>query len=72
MKTYEQVLETVEFALIKGEYNFCIKFLSPIIESYPISSKEGVNLRTILITAFCGTNRKGMRKIMQRALKIIR
>ena len=58
MKTYEQVLETVELALAKGEYHFCIKFLSPIIESFPLSSKEGVNLRTILITALCGINKK--------------
>ncbi len=58
MKTYEQVLETVELALAKGEYHFCIEFLSPIIESFPLSSKEGVNLRTILITALCGINNK--------------
>jgi len=58
MKTYEQVLETVEFALAKGEYHYCIEFLLPIIESFPLSSKEGVNLRTILITALCGINRK--------------
>ena len=58
MKTYEQVLEIVELALSKGEYHFCIEFLSPIIESFPLSSKEGVNLRTILITALCGINKK--------------
>ena len=58
MKTYEQVLETVELALAKGEYHYCIKFLLPIIESFPLSSKEGVNLRTILITALCGMNKK--------------
>ena len=58
MKTYKQVLETVELALAKGEYNYCIEFLLPIIESFPLSSKEGVNLRTILITALCGINKK--------------
>ena len=58
MKTYEQVLEIVELALAKGEYSFCIEFLLPIIESFPLSSKEGVNLRTILITALCGINKK--------------
>ena len=51
MKTYEQVLETVELALAKGEYHYCIEFLLPIIELFPLSSKEGANLRTILITA---------------------
>ncbi len=58
MDSYNQVVQTAEFALIKGEYNFCIEYLSPIIESYPSSSKEGVNLRTILITALSGINKK--------------
>jgi len=58
MKTYEQVLEKVELALAKGEYHYCIEFLLPLIESFPLSSKEGVNLRTILITALCGINKK--------------
>jgi len=29
MKTYEQVLETVDLALAKGEYQYCIEFLLP-------------------------------------------
>ena len=69
MKTYEEVLETVEFALVKGEYNFCIEYLSPIIEQYSLESKEGVNLRTIMITA-CGVNRKDdAKKICKELLK---
>ncbi len=58
MKTYKQVLETVELALAKGDYHYCVEFLLPLIESFPLSSKEGVNLRTILITALCGINKK--------------
>ena len=58
MKNYKQVLETVEIALAKGEYHYCIEFLLPIVESFPLSSKEGVNLRTILITALCGIHKK--------------
>ncbi len=68
MKTYEQVLETVELALAKGEYHYCIEFLLPIIESFPLSSKEGVNLRTILITAHCGINKKEEAKIFCKEL----
>ena len=68
MKTYEQVLETVEIALAKGEYHYCIEFLFPIIESFPLSSKEGVNLRTILITALCGINKKEEAKIFCKEL----
>ena len=55
---YNQVLETVELGLIKGEYNFCIEYIYPRLESYPPSSKEGANLRTILITALCAINKK--------------
>jgi len=70
MKTYEQVLAKVELALEKGEYNFCIQFLHPIIESFPLSTKEGVNLRTILITALCGINKKEeAKKICNELLK---
>ncbi len=58
MDSYKQVVEKAEFALIKGEYNFCIEYLYPIIESYPPSSKEGVNLRTLIITALTGLNKK--------------
>ncbi len=58
MESYKRVVETAELALIKGEYNFCIEYLYPIIESYPSSSKEGVNLRTIIITALTGINKK--------------
>ncbi len=68
MKTYAQVLETVELALSRGEYHYCIEFLLPIIESFPLSSKEGVNLRTILITALCGINKKEEAKIFCKEL----
>ena len=58
METYKQVVETVELAVARGEYQYCIEFLLPLVESFPLSSKEGVNLRTILITALCGLNQK--------------
>ena len=51
MDSYKQIVETAELALTKGEYILCVNYLYPIIESYPPSSKEGVNLRTIIITA---------------------
>lgn len=63
MDSYKQVVEKAEFALIKGEYNLCIEYLYPIIESYPPSSKEGANLRTIIITALSGINKKEEAKI---------
>ena len=68
MDSYRQVVEKAELALIKGEYNFCIEYLYPIIESYPPSSKEGVNLRTIIITALSGINKKEEAKIFCKEL----
>ena len=58
MESYKEVIEKAKFALTKGEYNFCIEYLYPIIKCYPPSSKEGVNLRTIIITALSGINEK--------------
>ena len=49
-----KLLRKQSLLLSKGEYNLCIEYLYPIIESYPPSSKEGVNLRTIIITALSG------------------
>ncbi len=68
MDSYKQVVEKAELALIKGEYNFCIEYLYPIIESYPPSSKEGVNLRTIIITALSGINKNEEAKIFCKQL----
>ena len=68
MDSYNQIIEKAELALIKGEYNFCIDYLSPIIESYPPSSKEGVNLRTIIITALTGINKKEEAKVFCKEL----
>jgi len=68
MDSYKQVVEKAEFALMKGEYNFCIQYLYPIIETYPPTSKEGVNLRTILITALSGINKKEEAKIFCKEL----
>ena len=62
MKTYEQVVEKVELALAKGEYHQCIEYLLPIIELFPLSSKEGVNLRTILILPFVVSIKRMMQK----------
>ena len=68
MDSYKEVVEKAEFALIKGEYNLCIEYLYPIIESYPPSGKEGVNLRTIIITALTGINKKEEAKIFCKEL----
>ncbi len=68
MDSYKQIVEKAEFALIKGEYNFCIDYLYPIIETYPPSSKEGANLRNIIITALSGINKKEEAKIFCKEL----
>ena len=71
MESYKLIVEKAEFALIKGEYNYCIEYLYPIIEHYPPSSKEGVNLRTIMITALSGSNKNDEAKKLFAALRIL-
>ena len=68
MDSYKEVVEKAEFALIKGEYNLCIEYLYPIIKLYPPSSKEGANLRTLIITALSGINKKEEAKIFCKEL----
>lgn len=58
MTEYKQVINKAELALNNGEYNYCIKLLSPLLEKFPTSTKEGVNIRIILITSLSGVNRK--------------
>ena len=68
MDSYKKVVEKAEFALIKGEYNLCIEYLYPIIKLYPPSTKEGANLRTLIITALSGINKKEEAKIFCKEL----
>ena len=57
MSESKEILEKVELALIKGDYEFCVEFISPMIKSFPLSTKIGVDLRMRLITALCGINK---------------
>tara|TARA_Y100001933_G_scaffold214334_1_gene220378 strand:- start:1011 stop:2117 length:1107 start_codon:yes stop_codon:yes gene_type:complete len=57
MSEYTQVIKDAEFALSKGEYNLCIEILYPRIDSFKISTLEGINIRILLITALSGLNR---------------
>ncbi len=58
MTEYEQVINKAEIALNNGEYNYCIKLLSPLLEKFATSTHEGVNIRMILITSLSGVNRQ--------------
>jgi len=58
MTEYEQVITKAELALNNGEYNYCIKLLSPLLEKFATSTNEGVNIRMILITSLSGVNRQ--------------
>ena len=58
MTEYEQVINKAELALNNGEYNYCIKLLSPLLEKFATSTNEGVNIRMILITSLSGVNRQ--------------
>ena len=58
MTEYEKVINKAELALNNGEYNYCIKLLSPLLEKFATSTNEGVNIRMILITSLSGVNRQ--------------
>ena len=58
MTEYEQVINKAELALNNGEYNYCIKLLSPLLEKFATSTNEGVNIRMILITSLSGVSKK--------------
>ena len=58
MKEYSEVVKEGEFALNNGEYNHCIEIINPLLEKFTASSKEGINLRMLLITAYSGINKK--------------
>jgi len=58
MNEYEQVINKAELALNNGEYSYCIKLLSPLLEKFATSTNEGVNIRMILITSLSGLNRQ--------------
>jgi len=58
MTEYEQVIKKAELALNNGEYSYCIKLLSPLLEKFATSTNEGVNIRMILITSLSGLNRQ--------------
>ena len=58
MNKYRELIESAEFALSNGEYKYCIELINPLIEDFPVSTKEGTNLRMTLITAYSGINRK--------------
>ena len=56
MTEYEQFINKAELALNNGEYNYCIKLLSPLLEKFTTSTNEGVNIRMILITSVSYTH----------------
>lgn len=56
MNDYTQIIKEAELAVNKGDYRYCIKKLKPLINIFPVSTSEGVNIRFLLITASSGIN----------------
>ena len=54
MNEYNHIIKKAELALNNGDYKYCIEALKPLIEVLPVSTKEGINIRFILITASSG------------------
>ena len=64
MNEYIKASREAEFALNNGEYYRCTEIIKPFIDVFSASSKEGISIRMILITAYSGINKK------EEALKI--
>ena len=58
MNEFKQVIQEAELALSKGDYGNCIKLIAPILKDWPVSKKEGVNLRMVLLTALRGLDKR--------------
>ena len=54
MKDFEQAINQAELALSKGEYKNCIEIINDQLDLFPPDTREGINIRFILITAFSG------------------
>tara|TARA_Y100001978_G_scaffold34022_1_gene29814 strand:- start:2285 stop:3400 length:1116 start_codon:yes stop_codon:yes gene_type:complete len=54
MKKFEQAIKQAELALSKGEYKNCIEIINDQLDLFPPDTREGINIRFILITAFSG------------------
>ena len=54
MSNIASAIKTAEVALDKGDYNFCIKIVEPLLLSYPAETKIGGQLRLLIVTAYMG------------------
>lgn len=56
MTEYNKLVNEAELALNKGEYRICINILNSKLELFSPETKEGTNIRFLLITALSGIN----------------
>ena len=54
MSKIASAIKAVEAALEKGDYNFCIKVLDPLLINYSEETEIGGQLRLFIITAYMG------------------
>ena len=54
MSNLASAIKTAEAALEKGDYNFCIKILDPLLLAFKSNTSRGAQLRLLLVTAYIG------------------
>ena len=54
MANSASAIKAAEVALEKGDYNFCIKIVDPLLLSYTAETKIGGQLRLLKVTAYIG------------------
>ena len=54
MSNIASAIKTAEAALDKGDYNFCIKIVDPLLLTFQADTATGGKLRLLIITAYMG------------------
>ena len=54
MSNIASVIKAAEAALDKGDYNFCIKIVDPLLLAYQAETSTGGKLRLLIVTAYMG------------------
>ena len=54
MSNIASAIKAAEAALDKGDYNFCIKIISPLLLTFSAGTEIGGKLRLLVVTAYMG------------------
>ena len=69
MSNIASAIKVAEAALEKGDYNYCIKIIEPLLLDSPVDTAIGGKLRLLLVTAYMGKgNEQKAKSICQKLI----